>query len=44
MELSKELLMKFYTDMVRIRKLDEVLIKGVYSGKVVSFYHSGLGQ
>jgi len=44
MELPKELLIKFYTDMVRVRKLDELLIKGIYAGKVVSFYHSGLGQ
>lgn len=44
MELPKEILIKFYTDMVRVRKLDELLIKGIHSGKVVSFYHSGLGQ
>jgi len=44
MELAKETLIKFYTDMVRVRKLDELLIKGIQSGKVVSFYHSGLGQ
>ena len=44
MELPKELLVKFYTDMVRVRKLDDLLIKGIQAGKVVSFYHSGLGQ
>ena len=43
-KVTKELLIKFYTDMVRIRKLDEKIIQGVFAGKVLTFYHSCQGQ
>ncbi len=44
MEVSKELMVKLYTDMVRIRKLDEKHVEGVYAGKILTFFHSGQGQ
>ena len=44
MELEKEQLIKLYTNLVRARKADEVIVKGLYDGKVVSFYHSGQGE
>jgi len=44
MGLTKPQMIKLYTNMVRIRKLDELLIKGLLSGKVQGFYHSQQGQ
>lgn len=44
MELSKESMVKLYTDLVRVRKLDEMLIECLYAGKVLTFFHSGQGQ
>ena len=44
MALTKEQLVKLYTNMVRARKVDETVVKGLYEGKVVSFYHSGQGE
>jgi len=44
MTLEKEQLVTLYTNMVRARKADEVIVKGLSEGKVVSFYHSGQGE
>lgn len=40
----KETLMKFYKEMVKIRKFDENLIRLMHEGKVSGFYHSGIGS
>ena len=44
MALNKEQLTRFYTNMVRARKTDEMVVKGLQEGKVVSFYHSVQGS
>ncbi len=44
MKLSKKELILLYTNMVRARKTDECVVKGLQEGKVVSFYHSGQGS
>lgn len=44
MKITKEQQVKLYTDMVRVRKLDETLINGLFAGKVMGFYHSTQGQ
>ena len=44
MALEKEQVTKLYTNMVRARKLDEVVVKGLQEGKVVGFFHSGQGE
>ena len=44
MELSKEQLIKLYTNLVRARKLDEVTCQGLREGKVLGFFHSGQGE
>ena len=44
MQLKKAQLVKLYTNMVRARKADEMIVKGLQEGKVVSFYHSGQGE
>lgn len=44
MEIIREVMIKLYTDMVRVRKLDETLINGLFAGKVHGFYHSQQGQ
>lgn len=44
MALTKEQLVMLYTNMVRARKADETIVKGLQEGKVVSFYHSGQGS
>jgi acetoin:2,6-dichlorophenolindophenol oxidoreductase subunit alpha len=41
---SKEVLVKFYKEMVKIRKFDENLIRLMHEGKVSGFYHSGIGS
>jgi acetoin:2,6-dichlorophenolindophenol oxidoreductase subunit alpha len=43
-EYSKEDLVKFYKEMVKIRKFDENLIRLMHEGKVSGFYHSGIGS
>lgn len=44
MKVSKELMIKMYTDMVRVRKLDEKLVESLFAGKLITFYHSSQGQ
>jgi len=44
MELTKEQKIKLYTNMVRVRKLDEMMVKGLMSGKNLVFFHSQQGQ
>jgi pyruvate dehydrogenase E1 component alpha subunit len=44
MKLENEDLIKLYTNMVLARKLDEIVIRSMQEGKVVSFYHSGQGS
>jgi len=44
MEVTNELLIKLYTQMVRVRKLDEKMIECLFSGKLRTFFHSGQGQ
>lgn len=44
MKVSDELALRFYKDMVRVRRADELMLESLYSGKVISFYHSGQGQ
>jgi acetoin:2,6-dichlorophenolindophenol oxidoreductase subunit alpha len=41
---SREELVKFYEEMVKIRKFDENLIRLMHEGKVSGFYHSGIGS
>jgi len=36
MTLTKEQMIKFYTNLVRARKADEMLLKGLQEGKVVA--------
>ena len=44
MHLKKEQLVKLYINMVRVRKADQTIVKGLQEGKVVSFYHSVQGE
>jgi len=44
MKLTNDDLVLLYKNMVRTRKLDEVTIRGLQEGKVLSFYHSGQGS
>ena len=44
MKLNKEQKLKLYKNMVRVRKLDELMVKALLSGKIVSFFHSQEGQ
>src|SRR4030067_2851 len=44
MELSRDEMLKLYTNLVRARKLDEKMIECLYAGKVLTFFHSGQGQ
>jgi len=44
MKLEKDDLILMYTNMVRTRKLDELMIAGLANGKVGSFYHSAQGS
>lgn len=44
MKLEKEDLILMYKNMVRTRKLDELMIAGLQNGKVGSFYHSAQGS
>jgi TPP-dependent pyruvate/acetoin dehydrogenase alpha subunit len=45
MELTKEKKIKLYTNLVRVRKLDEYLVQAFYDGKLAGpFFHSQQGQ
>ena len=44
MKLNKEQKLKLYTNMVRVRKLDELMVKALLTGKIVAFFHSQEGQ
>jgi TPP-dependent pyruvate/acetoin dehydrogenase alpha subunit len=44
MKHSRELMIKLYTDMVRVRKLEEKHLECLSTGKIKLFYHSGIGQ
>ena len=44
MELTKDQLAKFYSLMVRTRKLDFLMINALKEGRVGGFYHSGPGE
>lgn len=44
MAIGKEDLILMYTDMIRTRKLDELMILGLANGRIGSFYHSGQGS
>lgn len=44
MKMSKDLMVKLYTNMVRVRALEEKIIECLYAGKIATFYHSGAGQ
>ena len=44
MELNKDQLIKLYTTLVRVRKIDELTSKGLFEGKVLGFFHSGVGE
>jgi TPP-dependent pyruvate/acetoin dehydrogenase alpha subunit len=44
MTLEKEQLIRLYTNLVRARKLDETVVRGITEGKTVAFFHSGQGE
>lgn len=44
MELTKEIMIRLYTNLVRVRKLDEVMAKALLAGKIPTFFHSQQGQ
>jgi acetoin:2,6-dichlorophenolindophenol oxidoreductase subunit alpha len=44
MEMSKELMIMLYRNMVRVRTLDDKLIESLFAGKIATFFHSGAGQ
>jgi acetoin:2,6-dichlorophenolindophenol oxidoreductase subunit alpha len=44
MKLTKEQMLKLYINMVRVRKLDELMVKGLLTGKIVAYWHSQIGQ
>lgn len=44
MTLEKEQLIRLYTNLVRARKLDETVVRGIAEGKTVAFFHSGQGE
>ena len=44
MKLEKDQLVKFYSLMVRTRKLDHLMIEALNSGRMAGFYHAGLGE
>jgi TPP-dependent pyruvate/acetoin dehydrogenase alpha subunit len=44
MALDTGQLLTLYTNLVRARKLDETVVKGIAEGKTVSFFHSGQGE
>ena len=44
MKLEKQQLIKFYSLMVRTRKLDNLLVEALNSGRMAGFYHAGPGE
>ena len=44
MSLGKQELLELYANLVRARKLDELMVKRLEQGKVVGFFHSGQGE
>lgn len=44
MELDRDQLVTLYRLMLRARKLDELMVNGLKTGKMVGFYHSGQGE
>jgi TPP-dependent pyruvate/acetoin dehydrogenase alpha subunit len=44
MELNKDQLIKLYTTLVRVRKIDDLTCRGLREGKVLGFFHSGQGE
>lgn len=44
MALTNEQLIDLYTSMLKARRMDETVVKGLQDGKVVSFYHSVQGS
>jgi TPP-dependent pyruvate/acetoin dehydrogenase alpha subunit len=44
MALEADQLLTLYRNLVRARKLDEAVVKGIAEGKTVSFFHSGQGE
>jgi pyruvate dehydrogenase E1 component alpha subunit len=44
MKLENEQLLKLYTNLVRARKFDEAAIQALSEGKILCFFHSGLGH
>jgi TPP-dependent pyruvate/acetoin dehydrogenase alpha subunit len=44
MALEKEQLIKLYANLLRARKVDETVVKGIAEGKTVAFFHSGQGE
>jgi len=44
MKLEKDQLVKFYSLMVRTRKLDNLMIEALNSGRMAGFYHAGPGE
>lgn len=44
MKIDKKTMVKLYTDMVRVRKLDAKHMECLMAGKIQMFFHSGLGQ
>ena len=41
---EKEQMVRLYTNMVRARKLDQAVVKGIAEGKTEAFFHSGQGE
>lgn len=44
MKLEKEQLLTLYANLLRARKLDELMVTAFEEGKVISFFHSGQGE
>ena len=44
MAVTKELMLKMYTLMIRSHKFDELMIKAIHDGRIVAFYHSLRGE
>src|SRR4030067_3262577 len=42
--MPKEVMIRLYTDMVRIRKADEKMVECLLAGRLLTFFHSGQGQ
>lgn len=44
MKLGRADLLKLHANLVRARKLDELMVAALEKGKVMSFFHSGQGS